>query len=85
MVYVALDVNGGLEAVRAARASGANVWAGVDVFTERQQSQLRASGLSLTVFNYSLRRQDPTVVAGAIGTIEEHHPGETIWVQQERG
>jgi hypothetical protein len=81
MVYLALDVNGGREAVQAARASDASVWAGADVFTPHEQGELRASGLSLTVFSHSLRRATPEVLASALSTIEEHHPDETIWIQ----
>jgi hypothetical protein len=80
-VYLAIDLDGGREAARAAHPSGASVWAGEDVFTPREQEQLRASGLSLTVFNYSLRGAKPEVLEAALATIEEHHPDHTIWIQ----
>jgi hypothetical protein len=81
MVYLVIDPEGGQEAARAARVSTASIWAGLDAYTSHDQKQLRDSGLSLTVFNYSLRSATPEVLADALATIEEHHPSETIWVQ----
>ena len=35
----------------------------------------------MTRFSYPLAGAEPEVVAEALATIREHHPGETIWVQ----
>jgi hypothetical protein len=78
---LAIDADGGREAARAAGPSGASLWAGKDVFTPREQEQLRANGLSLTVFDYSLRGAKPEVFEAALATVEEHHPDHTIWAQ----
>jgi hypothetical protein len=36
----------------------------------------------VTDFNYAIGLDKDEVIAGFIGTIKGHHPGEVIWVQQ---
>jgi hypothetical protein len=81
VVFVALTNQGGREAAKAAAASGASLWVGSDVFTAKEQEQLRESGLSLTVFSYSLRALTPEALSDALPTIKEHHPDEAIFIE----
>jgi hypothetical protein len=79
MVYVATTSAGLAEALR--RADGADaIWCGSDVISETEYVQLRHPNLSR--FDYSLA--DLQMDDGTLGTVEEHHPGQTIWVEAHR-
>ncbi|HEY8974588.1 MAG TPA: hypothetical protein VIN75_10255 [Burkholderiaceae bacterium] len=79
MVFVATTAAGLTEALR--RADGDNaIWCGSDVITEIEYVQLRRPNLSR--FDYSLA--DLQLNDGALGTVEEHYPGQTIWVEAPR-
>jgi hypothetical protein len=76
MVFVAVTSAGLTEALR--RAVGDDViWCGSDAISEAEYSQLKRPGLSR--FDYSLANLE--LDDGAIATVEEHHPGQTIWVE----
>jgi len=76
MVFVAVTPAGLAEALRQAASDDA-VWCGSDTISEAEYQQLERTGLSR--FNYSLA--DAESADGAIATVEEHHPGQTIWVE----
>jgi hypothetical protein len=54
------------------------IWAGADVLSTAEADHLRASGVNLTVFAHRL---DPQHLAGDIGTVAEHRPGQVLWVE----
>lgn len=54
------------------------IWVGADVLSAIEATNLRASGFNLTVFAHRL---DPQRLAGDIGTVAEHHPGQVLWVE----
>ena len=76
MVFVAVTRTGLAEALRQAASDDA-IWCGSDAISEADYAQLNRPGVSR--FNYSLA--DLELGDGAIATIEEHHPGQTIWVE----
>ena len=76
MVFVAVSSAGLAEALRRAASDDA-VWCGSDTISEAEYAAVRRPGL--TRFNYSLA--DLELDDGAIATVEEHHPGQTIWVE----
>ena len=76
MVFVAVTPAGLAEALRKAASDDA-VWCGSDAISEAEYAQI--SRPHLTRFNYSLA--DLELDDGAIATVEEHHPGQTIWVE----
>jgi hypothetical protein len=76
MVFVAVTSAGLAEALRQAASDDA-IWCGSDAISEAEYAQLERPGLSR--FNYSL--SDLELDDGAIATVEEHHPGQTIWVE----
>lgn len=79
MVFVATTSAGLAEALRRADSADA-VWCGSDVISETEYVQLRRPNLSR--FDYSLA--DLQMDDGTLGTVEEHHPGQTIWVEAPR-
>jgi len=56
------------------------LWVNAGVLSSSELSGLRAQGLEVTDFAHAIPLQGPGLV-DAIGTIEEHHPGSSIWVE----
>jgi hypothetical protein len=84
MVYLALEPRAAVEAIRLANDTGCFVWVGSDALTSEEHKRFTLDGTKLTRFSYPLANATPEVIADALGTIEEHHPGETVWVQHVR-
>lgn len=76
MVFVAVTPAGLAEALRRA-TSGDAIWCGSETISEAAYAAMKQPGL--TRFNYSLA--DLELDDGAIATVDEHHPGQTIWVE----
>ena len=56
------------------------LWVNAGILSSSELSGLRAQGLEVTDFARVVPLQGPGLV-DAIGTIEEHHPGSSIWVE----
>lgn len=76
MVFLAITPTGLAEALRAAKADDA-VWCGTDAITEADYAMLKHPNVSR--FIYALG--DREMITDAVGTVEEHHPGQTIWIE----
>lgn len=79
MVYLAITPQGLKHALRAVEKCAAPVWCGSDAISESDFENSECT--SLTRFSYPLGGESHEVLAGAIETIEEHHPGESIWIE----
>jgi methylmalonyl-CoA mutase cobalamin-binding subunit len=80
MVFLALTPAGLVEALRV-RGNKANaVWCGSDAISEADYAALE--DVNVSRFIYPLQWEASDVLAGAIDTIEQHHPGETVWVER---
>jgi hypothetical protein len=79
MVYLAISPQGLTEALSTAKLTGHSVWCGCDAISdaEYQQNELK----NLSRFIYPLQNAEPSELEGALATIAEHHPNETIWVE----
>ena len=75
MVYLAITPVGLAKALSVATETDA-VWCGSDAISEADYATLT---LALNRFTYELA--DRQMVDGAISTIEEHHPGQIVWVE----
>lgn len=78
MVFVAITAVGLAEALRRA-SSEDEIWCGSDTISESEYARVERPGI--TRFNYSLAGLE--LDDGAIATVAEHHPGQTIWVEAE--
>jgi hypothetical protein len=79
MIFLAMTSTGLAEALRTAKP-GDDVWCGSDAISEDDYAALPAPKPSR--FAYSLTGPDSAgIVEGAVATIEEHHPGHTVWVE----
>jgi hypothetical protein len=83
MVFLAITPAGLAEALRLA-AGTSPVWCGADALTESEFSAMQAN--NVTRFVHSLSGPgESAVIAEALVTIAEHHPGQRIWVEHEAG
>jgi len=81
MVYLALEPKAATEAIPLAADAGWFVWVGADAITQEEHERFLLAGAKVTRFSYPLANAAAEVIADALGTIEEHHPGEISWVQ----
>jgi hypothetical protein len=79
MVFLAITKNGLNDALRTAAEIDAAVWCGVDAISEGDYSNRQHKNLSR--FDYELGNRDGAALADAIQTINEHHPGEVVWIE----
>lgn len=57
------------------------IWVNDGVLSDDELAELRAKGVSVTNFTRAIDPSDPLDVAGAIDTIQQHHPNQSIWVE----
>jgi hypothetical protein len=76
MVFIAVTPAGLAEVLRRATSED-SIWCGSDTISETELAAMKRPGL--TRFNFSLAGLE--LDDGAIATVEEHHPGQTIWVE----
>ncbi len=79
MVYFALTPQGLKEILATPEAAKVPVWCGANALSEADFAKLERS--NVTRFTYSLANADKATIRRALSTIEEHHPGEHIWVE----
>ena len=80
MVYLAITSMGLAEALRQASSSD-TVWCGADAISEAEWAAIPSPKPSR--FTYELG--DRFLLDDALGTIQEHHFGQTIWVEAPTG
>ncbi len=82
MILLAITSAGLDDALRlvGSNASAVSVWCGADAISEPDYAAL--ANVNVSRFNYPLQGERGDALAGAINTIEEHHPGETVWIEQ---
>lgn len=80
MVLLALTASGLEDARRLTEGSDTAIWCGADAISDEDYAQLKNNNVSRFVYN--LAGEGPDVLAGAIETIEEHHPNQTVWVER---
>jgi hypothetical protein len=80
MVFLAITRKG-YENYRALGHAAGSLWLCTDVLSENELVALRQSGIDVSVFNYKIESHEAGVLAGAVETIKEHHPGEQLWVE----
>lgn len=80
MVFLALT-RGGLESYEALGQDPGPLWLAAGVLSGDELAALRLRHRSVTDFNYAIEPSEVEVVAGAVETIKEHHPGDAVWVE----
>lgn len=79
MVYLALTPQGLQEILDAPEVAKIPVWCGTDALSEAEFEKLARD--NVTRFTYSFANADKATIEGALSTIAEHHPGESVWVE----
>lgn len=79
IAFLAISCGGLKEAIQLAAYTRSSVWCGSDAISEVEFLQM--ADCSVTRFAYPLQGETNDVLNGAILTIEDHHPGATIWVE----
>lgn len=80
MILLAITPSGLEDALRLAEGSETTVWCGADAISEEDYAKLKHRNMSR--FAYGLVGENQDVLAGAIETIEEHYPNQTVWVEK---
>jgi hypothetical protein len=83
MVVLALTRAGYEELLRHTKEVPPKLWLGHGVLTNDEIERLRLSGVDVTPFNHAIDPTDSASVEGAVHTVAQHHPGETIWVERK--
>ena len=78
MVYLALTSQGFKEILDTPEAK-VPAWCGANALFEAEFARLART--NVTRFTYSFANADNATIQRALSTIEEHHPGERIWVE----
>jgi|GEM_PF-509926 len=82
MVFLAITPEGLQRALESANGTNIQIWCGADAISDVEYSNLSGvSGANLSRFTYPLLGQTADALQGALDTIEEHHPGESVWVE----
>lgn len=76
MIFLAITPSGLADALRIAGTADA-VWCGSDAISEKEYEASTARDLSRFIYELADRK----LIDDAIATIEEHHPGQTIWIE----
>ncbi|RYF44374.1 MAG: hypothetical protein EOO38_18040 [Cytophagaceae bacterium] len=79
MVYLALTPQGLQEILDTPEAVEMPIWCGANALSEADFTKLERS--NVTRFIYSFENADKATIQSALSTIEDHHPGERIWVE----
>lgn len=80
MVFLAITQHGLKEAIHLAKSTNVALWCGADAITDTEYKKL--AGVQLSRFDYTLFGETAEVVQDAVDTIAEHHPRESVWVEQ---
>jgi len=80
MIFLA-TTRSGYESYRSLGKVAGALWLAAKVLSAEELRELREAGTDVTDFDYEISSEDADVVAGAVETIKEHHPGEAIWVE----
>jgi hypothetical protein len=81
MIYFVLSKPGFVALVARLGKVPSPIWVNSDVLTDSEISDLRQAGVSITNFLKSVGASNSTDYLAALDTIQEHHPGEQIWVE----
>jgi hypothetical protein len=79
MVYLVLTPQGLQDILEASEAVKTPIWCSADALSEAEFDKLERD--NITRFTYSFADADIATIEDALSTIEEHHPGERVWIE----
>ena len=81
MVFLVLTRLGYDQLIAQSNAVPSAVWVNSGVLTEGELLRLRESGVEVTNFVRLIDACNTSAVEDAAATVQEHHVGQTIWVE----
>ena len=81
MVFYVLTTTGYHDLVAELGRNPSPVWLNEGVLTKDEVDQLRSTGHKVTVFSVRRNPEEFETITKDIWTIQEHHDGESVWVQ----
>jgi hypothetical protein len=82
MIFLILTRLGYDQLMERSKAVPLAIWVNSGVLSEGELLRLRDSGVEVTDFVRSIDAGNPSAVEGAVATVQEHHVGQTIWVER---
>ena len=79
MVYLAITPQGLRNILDASEAAEAPIWCGADALSKAEFEKLERG--NITRFAHSFVDADTATIQDALATIDEHHPGERVWIE----
>ena len=79
MVYLALTPQGLQDILNASEGAKTAIWCSADALSEAEFERQERGNISR--FTSSFADADTATIQEALATIEEHHPGERIWIE----
>lgn len=81
MVFLAFGHEQSIEILNLAKTAGCAVWLWADSVTDSEYEKFGSEGVKVSRFIYPFSEATAERVSQCLDTIEQHHPGESIWVQ----
>jgi hypothetical protein len=81
MVHFILTRKGYEQLVARLGRTPSPVWFGYGVIDDTERDALAKAGVDVSTFTTPFSRSDGSEFEDALHTIEEHHPGDTVWVE----
>ena len=81
MVFYVLTTTGYQDLSAELGRAPSPVWLNEGVLTSDEVARLREAGIQVTVFSEYRNPEDLEAITKDIWTIQEHHDGESVWVQ----
>ena len=81
MVWYVLTRPGYDELVASLGKVPSPLWVNENVLSEKKLKQLRENGVEVTNFKHLVNPNDRKAIEDSLATIQEHHPGQSIWVE----
>ena len=81
MIYFVLSKLGYVDLVARLGKVPSPIWLNADVLTDSEISDLRQAEVSVTNFTNLVGSHNSADYLTALDSIQEHHPGEQIWVE----
>jgi hypothetical protein len=83
MVFLVLTRLGYEQLIEQSTAVPSAMWVNSGVLNEGELLRLRDSGVEVTNFVRLIYACDLPAVEAAVATVQEHHVGQTIWVEHK--
>lgn len=82
MVFLVLSRQGYDDLTRQFSRVPSPIWINTEILSDAEMGSIRASGCCLTNFLFRIDPSSLDEIADAVDTVRQHHPGDSIWVEQ---